>query len=240
MAGDNYSHKSPLYRELLIRSGFNVDKRNYLIDGFTNGFDIGYRGPIERQDTARNIPIVNGVGSETEMWNKLLKEVKLGRHAGPFSKIPFKYFIQSPIGLVLKAENQTRLIFHLSFDFGEEIVAKSFNFHTPDEICSVKYKDLDYAVKTILGLITGGECDSEADCPDLWCDSDEEDDELQWGKSDGEITGSEHEHTRQYSGKDMDEDDTQIRHPAKVLKTVYMSKSDLKSAFRILPGSCLS
>ena len=51
-----------------------------------------------------------------------MKEVQVGRFAGPsdLDNLPFDSFIQSPVGLVPKAGNKTRLIFHLSFDFGME------------------------------------------------------------------------------------------------------------------------
>ena len=42
------------------------------------------------------------VGSATELWNKVMTEVKARRYAGPYETVPFKYFIQSPIGLVPK------------------------------------------------------------------------------------------------------------------------------------------
>ena len=81
-----------------------------------------------------------------------MKEVKLKRFAGQFKDIPFEQYIQSPIGLVPKAGGQqTRLIFHLSHDFAED--RKSVNFHIPHHICSVKYKDLDDAIRKSLKLI---------------------------------------------------------------------------------------
>ena len=80
-----------------------------------------------------------------------MKEVEAGRHAGPFTEIPFENYIQSPIGLVPKAGNKTWLIFHLSYDFDEN--RQSVNYHTPKEWCTVKYNDLDYAIKTCLNLI---------------------------------------------------------------------------------------
>ena len=59
---------------------------------------------------------LEGVGDELTLWNKVMKEVKLKRYAGPFEQIPFKHFIQSPIGLVPKdGGKDTRLIFHLSY-----------------------------------------------------------------------------------------------------------------------------
>ena len=87
------------------------------------------------------------------MWNKVMKEVEAGRYAGPFDEPPFDYWVQSPIGLVPKAGNKTRLIFHLSYDFGSSLEERSINFHTPDSMCSVKYNDLDHAVKQCLRIL---------------------------------------------------------------------------------------
>ena len=129
---------------MLHHYNFDPVKTEELIQGFLNGFDIGYRGPLERMDTAENIPFT--VGTPTDMWEKIMKEIKLGRTAGPFAKIPYKHFMQSPVGLVPKAGGQTRMIFHLSYDFADE--RRSLNFYTPREECTVTYNDLDYAVKT--------------------------------------------------------------------------------------------
>ena len=113
---------------------------------------MGYRGPQNRRNLSSNIPI--RVGSKLEMWNKVMAEVRVGRYAGPYllHELPFNSWVQSPIGLVPKLGNLTRLIFHLSFDFGDAIEQKLINFHTPDRLCSIKYKDLDYAVKMCLNL----------------------------------------------------------------------------------------
>ena len=94
--------------------------------------------------------------------------------AGPYDEIPFENYIQSPIGLVPKVsedkQNQTRLIFHLSYNFGQKNKWKSsdmdndaqsetresdpseqsLNHHTPKEKCSVKYNDIDYTVRASL------------------------------------------------------------------------------------------
>ena len=140
------------FKELLLQSKYPEDEVNFLYEGFTVGFDFGYRGPVDRKNFSHNIPI--RIGAKQEMWNKVMKEVKMGRYAGPFrDKPPFEYFIQSPIGLVPKAGNQTRLIFHLSYDFGEEECDKSFNYHTPTELCTVRYNDLDHAITNCLKLI---------------------------------------------------------------------------------------
>ena len=86
-----------------------------------------------------------------------MKEVKLGRYTGPFDSPPFEHYIQSPIGLVPKdGGKKTRLIFHLSYDFGPSEDRKSFNYHTLDHLCSVKYHDIDHVVNNSLKLIRSG------------------------------------------------------------------------------------
>ena len=140
-----------VHGNLLEEMGYDGRKTRELIKGFTGGFDIGYGGPKVRKDTSANIPIT--VGSDLDMWNKVMKEVEAACYAGPFEAIPYtESYMQSPIGLVPKAGGQTRLIFHLSYDFGTDLEdeRKSLNFHTPSELCSVKYRDLDYAVQTCL------------------------------------------------------------------------------------------
>ena len=79
-----------------------------------------------------------------------MKEVKEERYAGPFEDIPFDNFVQSPIGLVPKQGNKTRLIFHLSYNFSEQLQDASINASTPKEWCSVHYNNLDMAVKQCL------------------------------------------------------------------------------------------
>ena len=132
------------------RANYDEDETLFLEDGFSNGFDIGYEGPQIRQSESENIPL--RVGNQTELWNKLMKEVKLKRVAGPYDHIPFENYIQSPIGLVPKDGNsgKTRLIFHLSYDFNRKQKARSLNHHTLKEKCTVKYRDLDYAVGAYL------------------------------------------------------------------------------------------
>ena len=138
---------------LLEESNYDSDETNFIINGFTEGFDVGYRGPTLRQDTSNNIPFT--VGDEYDMWEKLMKEIKMKRVAGPYEEIPYKNYMQSPIGLVPKAGNKTRLIFHLSYEFKSGL--GSLNANTPKEMCSVKYNDLDFAVKACLQLLSNNQ-----------------------------------------------------------------------------------
>ena len=123
------------FEQLLKQTEYNVEETKFLVDGFTQGFDIGYRGAQKRQSHSQNIPFT--VGNEIELWNKIMKEVKAKRVAGPYDNIPFENFIQSPVGLVQKAGNKTQLIFHLSYQFSDEDNGKSLNASTPKEWCSV-------------------------------------------------------------------------------------------------------
>ena len=105
-------------KQLVVEADYDKKKTKYLIDRFTQGFSLGYEGKTDRQDQSANLPL-NGLGTKMDVWNKVMKEVKLGRYAGPYelSELPFQNFIQSPIGLVPKAGGKTRLIFHLSYQF---------------------------------------------------------------------------------------------------------------------------
>ena len=174
------------------------------MDDFKNGFSIEYHGPQNRQSSSDNIPF--SVGNETEFWNKIMKEVKLGRVVGPFRNgILFENYIQSPIGLVPKAgSDQTRLIFHLLYEFKQENLG-SVNEHTPCELCSVKYRDLDYAVKMYMDL-----------CGELLAGTEEGNPRRNYNSN--ELHKKWRSQIDKYSHK----------------RTIFANKSDLKSAFRIL------
>ena len=181
---------------LLTETNYDEAETNFLVEGFTHGFDIEYRGPWHRWDQARNIPLQVGVGDKYEMWKKFMDEVKAKRYAGPYDEIPFEYYIQSPCGLVPKAGNKTRLIFHLSYDFGPEEHQKSVNHFIPHELCTVKYNDLDHAMLNTLKLV-------------------EQSMESKWGSLQKMLK-------------------SRVEKLCKIEKIFY-SKTDLVSAFRILP-----
>ena len=138
-------------KELLELSGYDQDKTQFLVNGFQNGFSIGYEGPKEVKITSPNLKIT--VGSKLDLWNKVMAEVKEGRYAGPYSTTPFEHFIQSPIGLVPKDKGtKTRLIFHLSYPRLKTGPQKSVNGNTPKEKCTVKYKDIEHAIRLCIEL----------------------------------------------------------------------------------------
>ena len=143
---------------LLRETAFDDIRRRRIVKGFSQGFSLGYRG--QRKNIRRFAPNLKfRIGNKIELWNKVMKEVKMKRYAGPFEEVPFKNFIQSPIGLVPKDQGKdTRLIFHLSYPR----TGKSVNSETPERFCKVKYPDFNDAVTRCLEemeemMITGGE-----------------------------------------------------------------------------------
>ena len=68
--------------QLLTWSDYDPQKTKFLVDGFREGFDLGYRGPQEIKQTSKNLKF--SIGDKIELWNKVMKEVKEERYAGPF------------------------------------------------------------------------------------------------------------------------------------------------------------
>ena len=135
-------------QQLLTESSNDKQKTKFLVDSFRNSFPIGYQGDRNIQQTAPNLKIT--VGTKIDLWNKVMKEVEVGRYAGPYESIPFKNYIQSPIGLVPKDGGRaTRLIFHLSYPRakGKNVTSSSLNANTPRDLCSVTYADFNSAIK---------------------------------------------------------------------------------------------
>ena len=135
--------KGENFANLLRMSNYNPQKIEFIEQGFSRGFNLEYQGPREVKYEAPNLPFV--VGDRIELWNKVMQEVQMGRYAGPYKDPPFEHYIQSPIGLVPKDGGQkTRLIFHLSYPRSTQ---RSVNINTPRDLCTVKYKDFDYAIQ---------------------------------------------------------------------------------------------
>ena len=141
--------------ELLVQSDYNSKETEFLVKGFKNGFDLGFSGNLEGvRQYSPNLTL--HVGSQVSLWNKIMKEVKLKRFAGPFLDPPFKSFIQYPVGLVPKdGGRDTRLIFHLSYPKNSD---KSVNAQTPKHLCKVQYPDFSDAVR--MCIKAGKSCSS--------------------------------------------------------------------------------
>lgn len=132
------------FERLMIESKYDTAEIQFIVDGFKNGFSIGYQGPQRRKTYAPNHKL--RVGTKLDLWNKVMTEVSEGRYIGPLSEneIPWDDFIQSPLSLVQKKNSNSsklRLVFDLSYPKGNSV-----NSHTPEKLKRTSYYDLDHAI----------------------------------------------------------------------------------------------
>lgn len=135
---------------LLKETNYPKDDTEFLVKGFKYGFSLGYEGPKNRRTLSRNHKL--RAGNSSVLWNKIMKEVKVGRMTGPHDFPPYQSFIQSPITLIPKKGSEssdplesTRLIFDLSYPAGE-----SLNDYTPQHLKSVDYPLFDQSIRMCL------------------------------------------------------------------------------------------
>ena len=133
-----------------LLSGYGEMEKRRLVDGFTRGFTIPSTissdpckfGYTNHKTVLSNMSVVQ---------DKLDKELRLGRIAGPFVDPPFENFIVSPLGLVPKKNpGEFRLIHDLSFPKGNSV-----NSHIDPQFSTVQYEVLDHCIEIIQSLGSG-------------------------------------------------------------------------------------
>ncbi|CAG2218126.1 unnamed protein product [Mytilus edulis] len=95
--------KTPIKVERLrhfLKSFPNKIDAHILLDGFTNGFKVNYMGPRQAVNCSN---LISAKQHESELEEKITKEIQAGRIAGPFKNKPFSNLRLSPIGLVAKS-----------------------------------------------------------------------------------------------------------------------------------------
>lgn len=124
------------------------ERASLLIDGFKEGFSLpAFSG--EGCHPVRNLKSVDRFREVVR--EKIIKEIREGRVAGPFIDPPFKDFRISPLGIVPKKEPMAfRLIHHLSFPRGG-----SLNDDIDPSLSSVSYSTFEDAVRIIKGFGKG-------------------------------------------------------------------------------------
>ena len=136
------------YHQILLDVGYDLTETEFLVNSFHKGFPFCYEGEQQVKMTSPNLKL--NIGSHVELWNKVMKEVKLKRYAEPYKVVPFEYYIQSPIGLVPKDNGKdTRLIFHLSYPRGK---GTSVNANIPKTKCMVTYPDFSDAIRICIEI----------------------------------------------------------------------------------------
>lgn len=126
----------------LEKCNYDKQETEYLIDGFLNGFSAG----CLKSDSAVDCENLKSALEMPEIVSdKICKELKAGRLAGPFLTKPCTNFHASPIGLCPKKEpNKYRLIFHLSYPHGNSV-----NDFIPLDFSSVQYTKISDAIDGI-------------------------------------------------------------------------------------------
>ena len=101
---------SPKFLDNLLQ-GYDKDKREYLVQGFSFGFHLNSKGmSVSSQSTNLKSALENAKIVQEKLNKELLKD----RIAGPSDSPPFSNFVCSPIGAVPKKQSgKFRLIHHL-------------------------------------------------------------------------------------------------------------------------------
>ena len=121
----------------------NYPNKHYIIDGFSQGFHLGFVGP-ECPTWGRNKSTVNKNLEITR--DKITQEIKINRIAGPFTNPPLDNFKISPLALRPKSNpNKYRLLHNLSFPYDHT----SVNLNIPESHSKVTYDSLYSAIKII-------------------------------------------------------------------------------------------
>jgi hypothetical protein len=120
---------------------YNAEERDFLVNGFKNGFKIPISGEI-KDKVSKNHP--SAVLNWDYVNNQILEELKEGRIKGPFSQKP-QGLICSPLALIPKKEpGSFRLIHDLSFPRNDSV-----NSHINKEHSEVVYDSIDTVVEKV-------------------------------------------------------------------------------------------
>ena len=126
----------------------NQQLATYIVNGFNNGFAIGYQDP-----PINNSPpnLSSALQHPEAVTNYLARECQAGHTAGPFATPPFHRMHISPLGVVPKKEcGKWRLIMHLSHPTGHSV-----NDGIPIQDYSLKYISVDTAMDAAMALGRG-------------------------------------------------------------------------------------
>lgn len=134
--------------------GYDSVERDYLVNGFKNGFRIGHEG-IRCSRVCKNQKSVHD--KPQVMRDYIRVELEAGRLAGPFSSIPFQPFTCSPLGLREKStKGKWRVIQNLSAPYD----GTSVNDGIPFSERTTSYPDIQQAIDYITELLDLGFTDS--------------------------------------------------------------------------------
>ena len=136
---------TPVIAQSLYSMLANYDPvvRNTLANGFTFGFDLGFRG---RPNSSLHVKNLRSCLEFPEVVDRsIAKELEAGRFVGPLSTLPFREFQINPVGLVpKKTPGEFRMITNLSSPRGTSI-----NDGILEDFVHVSYSSLEDAIRLI-------------------------------------------------------------------------------------------
>ena len=132
-----------------LRDFPDQDLANFILNGFTQGFDIGFRGEFSNNNT-RPRNNLSARRCHSQIRDAVRKELERGHTVGPFIHPPFPQTHCSPIGAAPKPDGTARLILDLSQPRGDAV-----NEHISQEEFSCKFSSFDDAVVLVRSLGRG-------------------------------------------------------------------------------------
>ena len=151
---------SPTALENVLK-GYDASKIQYLVNGFTSGFEIGCLDiPVQKGEGVKNMK--SAFDFPQVIASKLKKEIALSRILGPFHEPPVNpAFRISPLGVVpKKVPGEFWVIHNLSHPDGNSV-----NDYIPREFSSVHYATIQDAISFIKvsdSIVFMGKVDIEA------------------------------------------------------------------------------
>ena len=143
--------------EVLLKKTLNRELVDYLVNGFTQGFDLGMTRYPKPRPLCKNS---REVRSHPDVTQKLVnKEVRKDHILGPFKELLFKNLVYSPLNIGSKAgdeeatdEKKWHLIHDLVYPYDG---INSVNACIPEENSSVEYHYIDEVIRIAITIGTG-------------------------------------------------------------------------------------
>ena len=128
------------------------DLVDYLVDGFTNGFDLGMKRCLDPRPPCKNSRAVQHKPAITQAL--VDEEIEKGHILRPFDIPPLDDLIYSPLNIVPKGDtDKYRLIHDLAYPYDSD---QSVNSCIPQEWASVQYHYIEEVMN--IAVILGREC----------------------------------------------------------------------------------
>ncbi len=139
-----------IHKMLPYLQGYPQSEIDYLYDGFTQGFSVGFSGQKISFFSKNSKKLQNALQVAR---HKISEEVQAGRVSGPHATPPLPNFRVSPLSIrPKKQEGKFRLLHNLSYPYNES----STNSGIAVEHKSVHYQQLSDAIKSIVKV--GNNC----------------------------------------------------------------------------------